>query len=120
MDFHMDYPALAAALAVRWLPVFLVAATVHWFLLAGRRWRAAGLAAALALEIGLALAVVFTPMFDPSLRFKMILAFDAIGGLTLAAAFFSALLATLLLLVCMRFGSRPDSSSGPQPLGGPV
>lgn len=120
MDFHTDYSALAAVLAVRWLPIFLVAATVHWFLLAERRWRTAGVAAALLLEIGLAFAIMYAPVLDPSLRLKMIVGSNAIGGIPAVAALLSALVVTFLLLVFMRLGPRPDSPSGSKPLGGSV
>ncbi len=116
MDFQTDYAALTARLAAMWLPIFLVAAAIHWRFLAGRRWRVSGVAAAFAVEAGLALVIMFVPMFGPSLRLKMVVGLNAIGGLPVVAALFSALVATALLLVFTRL----DGSSGPKPLGGSV
>jgi len=117
MDFHTDPAALAAMFAAGWLPVFLVAAIAHWFLLAGRRWRSTVVAAALVLEIGLALAILFAPVLDPSLRLRMMLGFNAIGGLPAVAAL-SALVVTVALVLFLRLGQRFDNSSGSKPLGG--
>lgn len=120
MDFQTDYAALTARLAAMWLPIFLVAAAIHWRLLARLRWRASGVAAAFAVGMGLTLVIMYAPVFSPSLRLKMITGFNAIGGLPVVAAVFSALVATCMLLAFMRLGPRPDSSSGTKPLGGSV
>lgn len=120
MDFQTDYAALAARLAAMWLPIFLVAAAIHWRLLAERDWRASGVAAAFAVGIGLALVIMFAPVFSPSLRLKMIVGLNAIGGIPVVAAVFSALVATALLLAFMRLGPRADGSPGSKPLGGSV
>lgn len=127
MDFQTDYAVGVARFAVFWLPIFIVAAALHWRLLAGRRWRASGVAAAFAVAAGLTLVIMsmmlvpgVVPVFSPSFYLDMAVRFHESRGLLVVPALFSALVATFLLLALMRLAPCVGGSTGSKPLGGPA
>ena len=116
MEHHITLGELAILLAVLWLPVFSISAAFHWFVLAGRRWRAAWVLAAFSLSVILALVILFSPIAD---LFPFLGAFGnffAVGGIPLQAGLLASLLITLVVLALWRLGLPPNNSFKPNGL----
>lgn len=114
MDHYITVSEILGLLAIFWLPIFGVAAVLHWRLLTGRRWRIASVAEAFVLGVALAVGVLLSPIH----RFLLYLGefgnLLAIGGIPIQSAVLSVLLVTLALLLLRRIGLPPNSSVRPR------
>lgn len=124
MDDYITVGELIGLLAVLWLPIFGVAALLHWQLLRGRRWRVAWLSGALVIGVVLACALWLSPVHRLFVYLGDLGSVFAIGGIPIQAALLSVLITTLLLLVFRRVGLlpthafKPDRLCGSDQLGG--
>jgi hypothetical protein len=115
VDNYITWGELALLLSVFWLPIFGVAAVLHWQLLEGRRWRLVWVLGAFLVGIALAFAISLSPMHRLIL-FTGKLAPLAVGGIPIPLL--SVLLVTLGLLALRRLGLPPNNPFKPKPLGG--
>ncbi len=113
MSNYIIVSELIGLLAVLWLPIFGVAALLHWQLLRGRRWRVAWLSGALVLGVVLAWALWLSPAHRLFVYLGDLGSVFAIGGVPIQAALLSVLITTLLLLALRRAGLPPNPSFKP-------
>lgn len=111
MDNYITLSELIGLLTVLWLPIFGVAAVLHWQLIPGRRWRVAWVSGALLLGVALAFAIWLSPVHRLFVYFGKLSDFFAVGGIPIQAALLSALIMTLILLALRRLGLPPNNSS---------
>lgn len=110
MGNYITVSELIGLLAVLWLPIFGIAAVLHWQLLPGRRWRVAWVSGAFVLGVALAFAIWLSPISRLFVYLGKLSSFFAIGGIPIQAALLSALIMTLLLLSLRRAGLPPNNS----------
>ncbi|WP_368561562.1 hypothetical protein [Pseudoxanthomonas sp. UTMC 1351] len=118
MDNYITVSELIGLLTVLWLPIFGVAAVLHWQLLPGRRWRVAWVSGSFFLGVALAFAIWISPIHRLFVYLGQLSNFFAVGGIPIQAALLSALIMTLLLLALRRAGLPPNNSFKPNPLRG--
>ena len=118
MDNYITVGELIGLLTVLWLPIFGVAAVLHWQLLPGRRWRVAWVSGAFLLGVTLAFAIWLSPIHRLFVYLGKLSDFFAVGGIPIQAALLSALITTLILLALRRMGLPPNNSFKPNPLRG--
>ena len=120
MDNYITVSELIGLLTVLWLPIFGVAAVLHWQLLPGRRWRLAWVSGAFLLGVALAFAIWLSPIHRLFVYLGKLSSFFAVGGIPIQAALLSALVMTLILLALRRMGLPPNNAFKPNPLRGSV
>jgi hypothetical protein len=106
VDNYITLSELLLLLAVSWLPIFVVAATIQWRLLNLQNHRFIWLGMALVLEVVLAFAVWVSPLHRLFFDFAQFTTFS-IFSIPFQAAVVAATITTILVFL-LRRGAPPN------------